>query len=78
MYWKYSTNSLTFLEFSRIPNARTLANETTDTAHVVEVIVVDTMDGNSVQCGFETFEEGIILSNAIIFHVAPATGECTL
>lgn len=78
MYWKYSTNLLTLLESSRIPNARTLANETTETAHVVEVIVVDTMDGNSVQCGFETFEEGIILSNAVIFHITPAAGECTV
>ena len=43
---------------------------------MVEVFsAVGTMDGNSVQCAFETYEEGIILSNAITFHIAPAAGE---
>lgn len=77
MYWNYSaSNTLTFIQFSGIPNAYTLVNETTDTAHVVEIkSAVSTMDGNTVQCGFETFEEGIILSNVITFHIAPVAGE---
>lgn len=79
MYWSYSvSNTLTFIESSGIPNAYTLVNETTDTAHVVEIkSAVGTMDGNTVQCGFETFEEGVILSNVITFHIAPAAGEST-
>ena len=72
-------HQLTFIEASEIPNVRTMVNETTDTAHVVEVFsAVGTMDGNSVQCAFETYEEGIILSNAITFHIAPAAGELML
>lgn len=56
-----------------------MSNETTDTAHVVEIFPASrTMDGRSIQCGFETFEEGIILSNVITLHFAPATGESVI